>query len=99
MLQPMKVIARFTDKHPIKGTALEINSAGATIRLKTAAPRATHLWLLVGLPDGSGDCLALGEVIETNNQELRIRFKHLFPNDRRALQASLGETESETIAA
>ena len=99
MLQPMKVIARFTEKHPISGKVLEINGAGLTIQLESTAPKATHLWLLIGLPDGSGDCLALGEIIESDYMDLRIRFKHLFPKDRRALHSSIGSPESEIIAA
>ena len=99
MLQPMNVIARFTEKHPVGGKVLQINAAGLTVQLDTAPPVATHLWLLIGLPDGSGDCLALGEILETDSLELRIRFKHLFPNDRRALHRSIGQAEPEIIAA
>ena len=99
MLQPFKVIARFTNKRHIDGHVLEINAAGMTIQLDSPAPSASHLWLRFGLPGGHGDCLALGEILEAEKQNLRIRFKHLFPKDRRTLNRFVGITDADTIAA
>ena len=99
MLEPLNAIARFDNKYPISGQVLEVNPSGLTVRLESAAPEAMHLWLLFGLPDGSGDCLTLGKILERQGSDLRIGFKHLFPKDRRALQNSLGTEEAVTIAA
>jgi hypothetical protein len=50
------------------------------------------VWLDVGLPDGS-EVKALGEVVgrrDPRHLALDVKFKHLFPDHRRALRAALG---------
>ena len=97
MLDPNTAFLRFDrdDRRPAE--VLDLNLAGLTVQGAVAPVECRFLWVRFGLPDGSADCLALCEVIEARDEMLRLRFKHLFPDSRRALRRAL-EAETATAA-
>ena len=89
MLPSLVAVARFGEQTSISGSVTSLDARGLTIRLEEPAPSARHCWVRFDLPRGSKSCLALGEVVEYRDALLRVRFKHLFPDDRRALRRAL----------
>ena len=91
MLPALSAVARFHDQIHVHANVVSLDLRGITVRLLEPAPKATHCWIRFGLPDGTQSCLALGEVVEHGEELLRLRFKHLFPDARRALQRALAQ--------
>jgi len=68
-----------------------LNMAGMTLQLSGASDSTNFMWVRFEIPNNGGSCTALCEVIERSGTRIRVRFKHLFPNERRALQNAIGE--------
>ena len=93
MLQANTAQLRFSTNDNLPATVLAVNAGGLTIDLLEGKPTASHVWVRFGLPDSSGECLALGTIIESCGQILRVQFKHLFPDMRQALDTALANCE------
>lgn len=75
-------------------TADHIDADGVRLRDPEAVPRARFVWLDLDLPGGE-PVRALGEVLprrDATSLALDIKFKHLFPDDRRRLLQALVAT-------
>jgi hypothetical protein len=94
MLPALSAVARFKDGIRVHANVLSLDLRGITVRLLEPAPASTHTWIRFGLPDGSQSCMALGEVVEHNDDVLRLRFKHIFPDARRALRRALAQSSA-----
>lgn len=44
-----------------------------------------YLWLEFGLPDGGGRIKALAEITEKKKFSVKVRFKHMFPDQKKVL--------------
>ena len=93
MLHPFFAVLSFPQGRKTTAEVTELNETGVRLRITTCTPAGRHLWLRFGLPDGSGSCLALGEIHSRTENTLQVNFKHLFPDARRALNAALERVE------
>lgn len=75
--------------HDTDGTVATLTDSGARIEGIKDVALGRYVWLDIGLPDG--EVRALGEVQRRDGLELalEVRFKHLFPDHRRRLLATL----------
>lgn len=48
-----------------------------------------YMWLEFGLPEGGARIKALGEITEKNKFSIKVRFKHMFPDQKETLAAYL----------
>ncbi|MBR56930.1 MAG: hypothetical protein CMH54_02605 [Myxococcales bacterium] len=96
MLHAKSAQLRFSTNDNLPADVLAVNAGGITIDLHGGRPTATHVWVRFGLPDNSGECLALGTIIESCDQVLRIQFKHLFPDMRQALDRALANCDADS---
>ena len=71
----------------------DVDAHGLRLRYPTAMPPGRFLWLDIEVRDGDEPVHALGEVVshEAVALALDIKFKHLFPDQRRRLLAALGQ--------
>ncbi|MCB9739637.1 MAG: hypothetical protein H6747_10240 [Deltaproteobacteria bacterium] len=70
----------------------EVRPDGVVLEGADEGSLGRYVWLDVDLP-GGGEVKALGEVVgrrDPRQLALDVKFKHLFPDHRRALQAALG---------
>ncbi|MEY3013245.1 MAG: hypothetical protein RIT45_1980 [Pseudomonadota bacterium] len=70
----------------------EVRDDGMVLEGADDASLGRYVWLDVDLPDGR-EVKALGEVVgrrDPRQLALDVKFKHLFPDHRRTLQAALG---------
>ncbi len=74
----------------MEATGSQLTAEGMTL-LSTASLLEQHrfMWLEFQLPGQSGPLKALAEVVHRNQDEVRVRFKHLFPDHRSRLAAFL----------
>jgi len=77
-----------------------LNNTKITLQLAPSTEASSFMWVKFEIPNQGGSCNALCEVIESANQRVRVRFKHIFPNERLALERALNtDTESEIAVA
>lgn len=71
----------------------DVDAHGLRLRYPTAMPPGRFLWLDIEVRDGDEPVHALGEVVgrEALALALDIKFKHLFPDQRRRLLEALGQ--------
>jgi len=48
-----------------------------------------YMWLEFGLPESNRKIRALGEITERSAFSVKVRFKHIFPDQKRALAQHL----------
>ena len=75
---------------PARGQVKRLCQHGMEAALEVP-PSCRFAWLEFVLPSGDEDyrVKALGEVVEVDTSKVVFRFKHLFPNDRLALESFL----------
>ena len=77
-----------------------LNTSGMTLQLEPTMEATQFMWVRFEIPNAGGNCNALCEVIERSDQRVRVRFKHIFPNERLALELALNtDSESEVAVA
>lgn len=66
--------------------AVELDAEGMTLRRTPALTKVgRHLWLELGLDDGSR-MRVLATVVGRSPETTRVRFKHVWPRDRQRYQ-------------
>jgi hypothetical protein len=71
----------------------DVQAGGLRLRYPSTVPLGRFLWLDIDLSDGNEPVHALGEVLPQDALALAldIKFKHLFPDQRRRLLHALGQ--------
>jgi len=80
---------RLEEERECTAVVVALNEAGMTLQLAEDSESTPFMWVHFEIPNQGGNCTALCEVIERSDQRVRVRFKHLFPRERRALESAL----------
>ena len=85
---------RLQQEQECTAVVVALNKAGLTLQLGSSSDATRFMWVRFEIPNQGGSCTALCEVIEQSENRVRVRFKHLFPRERRALEQALDNLES-----
>ena len=84
---------RLEQERECTAVVVALNKAGMTLQLADSSELTLFMWVRFEIPNQGGDCTALCEVIERSENRVRVRFKHLFPRERRALEQALDNSQ------
>jgi hypothetical protein len=80
----------FGPNHVVNAVGHQLTSEGMVLH-GAAVPPEQHrfLWLEFQLPGQTSHVKALGEVVNREDEQVQVRFKHLFPDHRKQLSEFL----------
>lgn len=85
-----EVVEILGNQQPIKASGNHLTTEGLVLETPSEVLATNRfMWLEFGLPNSQERIKALAEIIERSPFQVKVRFKHLFPDQRKKLQAYL----------
>ena len=82
----LKAQLRFDSNARVNVRVVQLARQDVVLHLSEDAPDESFAWLRFDLPDKRGRCTALLQIQSKSGAHLSARFKHVFPDSRRALR-------------
>ncbi len=85
-----EVVEILGNQQPIKTSGSTLTQEGLVLDTPSEVLATNRfMWLEFGLPNSEERIKALAEIIERSPFQVKVRFKHLFPDQRKKLDAYL----------